>query len=32
LIFWELSKIYSFLKKNLVARKDIATGNKQIEL
>lgn len=31
LIFWELSKIYSFLKKTLVACKDMATGNKQIE-
>jgi hypothetical protein len=31
LIFWELSKIYSFLKKNLVPRHDIAKDNQPKE-
>jgi hypothetical protein len=31
LIFWELSKINSFLKKTLVVRRDIATDNKHKE-
>ncbi len=31
MIFWELSKINSFLKKTLVARKDIETENKHKE-
>jgi hypothetical protein len=31
LIFWELSKINSFLKKTLVARKDIEIDNKHKE-
>jgi hypothetical protein len=31
LIFWELSKIYSFLKKTLVPRHDIVKDNQQRE-
>ena len=31
LIFWELSKIHSHLKKTLVVRRDIATDNKHKE-
>ena len=31
LIFWELSKIYGFLKKTLVPRHDIAKDNQQKE-